>query len=144
MREFINQQLINAGICDELRHACLYCLLVKNVCVLESEWHFIEYCPLFTYLRTGPLFLRGPAEVVSEFNSSPRPYEVLCRILPLCIKVPRLANQLGSFIRLSLRVRERWLQESVDGGLHIDPVVRSRAQLFSASMAYANGVAKSL
>jgi hypothetical protein len=138
------ERLVASGICDNLRHACLYCLIARNICVLESEWHYIFHCPLFTDLRTGSLFQRRAAEVVSEFNSFPRPCDVLCRILPLCIKEPVMANQLGSFIRLSLRVRERWLNETVSGGLHIDPAVRSNAQLHSVTLAFADGVAVSL
>ena len=75
------------------------------------------------------------------FNTFPRPCEVLYRILPLCINNPAMANQLGTFIRLSLSVRERWLQESVSGGLHMDPTARNNALLYSESMAFANGVA---
>ena len=69
---------------------------------------------------------------------------VLCRILPLCIKEPTLANQFGTFIRLSLSVRERWLRESVGGGLHMDPAARNNALLYSESVAFANGVAVSI
>ena len=109
--------------------------------MLESEWHYIFHCPLFTDLRTGYRFRRRAAEVVSECNSSPRPCDVLCRIMPLCIKESVLANQLGSFIRLFLRARERWLNYTVSGGLHIDPAVRSNAQLHSVTLAFADGVA---
>ena len=55
-----------------------------------------------------------------------------------------MANQFGSFVRLSLSVRERWLQETVSGGLRIklDPIriVRDNAQLHSESVAFASGV----
>ena len=34
------KQLEAAGIVGDMRHTCLYCLLHREVCVLESEWHF--------------------------------------------------------------------------------------------------------
>ena len=34
------KQLEAAGIVGDMRHACLYCFLHREVCVLESEWHF--------------------------------------------------------------------------------------------------------
>ena len=82
--------------------------------------------------------------MVSEFSSFPPPCDALCRLLSLCIKEPALASQFGSFIRLSLRAREKWLQGTVSGGLRIDPAVRLTAQLHSESVAFANGVAVSL
>ena len=138
------EQLIAAGICDDLRRVCLFCLLTRNICVMESEWHFIFHCPLYTDLRTGSLFRRRAAEVGSEHCSFPRPYSILFRTLPLCIKEPALANQLGSFIRLSLRVREGWLEEAVRGGLHIGPIVCNNAHVYCNTVEFANGVASSL
>ena len=111
---------------------------------MESEWHFIFHCPLYTDLRTGSLFRRRAAEVRSEHCSFPRPYSILFRTLPLCIKEPALANQLGSFIRLSLRAREGWLEEAVRGGLHIGPIVCNNAHVYCNTVEFANGVASSL
>ena len=48
------------------------------------------------------------------------------------------------FILFSLRARERWLKETVSGGLHNDPAVRTNAQLHSESVSFENGVAVSL
>ena len=68
------KQLEAAGIVGAMRHAFLYCLLHREVCVLESEWHFDCFCPLFWNVRSG-LVARQRAEcnVVAEFHALPCP-----------------------------------------------------------------------
>ena len=138
----LKDQLLAAGIDENLRRTCLFCLFSKNICVLESEWHLLFYCPLFTHLRTGPLW--RTVETRTEFDNSPHPCDILCQVLPLCIKDRALAQHLGTFIRLSLSVRGRWLSDTVAGGLHIDSAARThiqRAQLYTTSMGFEQGVA---
>ena len=61
------------------------------------------------------------------------------KTLRLVVKEPVMANQFVSFVRLSLSVRERWLQNSVSGGLPMDSTARNSALLYSESVAFANG-----
>ena len=107
------EQLARAGISNELRRCCLYCLN-RGVCVLDSEWHFVLYCPHFRDLRNNRL---RNIDIGSEFLDSPRPSVALINLLSLCAKEPTRLQSLGSFARLSLRLREKWLQESVSCGL---------------------------
>jgi len=133
-----------AGIQGDLRRACLFCLVTRGVCVLESEWHFIWHCPLFTKARSGPLFRERAAGIVSEFHSFPHPYMALVHSLPFWWEQSMRVQELGSFIRLSLRVRDKWLDGAAVGGLRIDLAAREAAQVYSSSEAFALGVALSV
>ena len=68
------KQLEAVGIVGVMRHGCLHCLLHREVCVLESEWHFDCFCPLFWNVRSG-LVARQRAEynVAAEFDALPCP-----------------------------------------------------------------------
>ena len=68
------KQLEAAGIVGDMRHAFLYCLLHREVCVLESEWHFDFFCPLFWNVRSGPVARqRAEYNVAAEFHALPCP-----------------------------------------------------------------------
>ena len=43
-------ELENAGVTDNLRKSCLYCLKSRNVCVLDSEFNFL--CFIVHILQT--------------------------------------------------------------------------------------------
>ena len=96
--------LENSGVTDNLRKSCLYCLKSRNVCVLDTEWHFVLHCPHFTDLRNSKL---RNIETGAEWIESPRPSVALINLISLCTKEPTRLQSLGSFVRLSLRVREK-------------------------------------
>ena len=137
-----HDELENAGVTDNLRKSCLYCLKSRKVCVLDSEWHFVFHCPHFTDLRNSRL---RNIETGSEWIESPRPSVALINLISLCTKEPTRLQSLGSFVRLSLRVREKWLKENVSGGLQFGPHVRGilpSARLYSTTEAFTCGVAQ--
>ena len=74
------------------------------------------HCPHFRDLRSGRL---RNIDIGSEFLDSPRPSVALINLLSLCAKGPARLQPLGSFVRLSLKVREKWLQENVSCGLQL-------------------------
>ena len=74
------------------------------------------YCPHFRDLRNSRL---RNIDIGSEFLDSPRPSVALINLLSLCAKEPTRLQSLGSFVRLSLRLREKWLQENVSCGLQL-------------------------
>jgi hypothetical protein len=124
-------QLAQAGVVGELRRACLFCLVLKRVCVLESEWHFLYFCPQFTGYRFGFLD-RGEAFSDTEFSDTFSPAALLCGVLSDCAVNPMMAQRLCSFMRSSLQVRDKWLVETVGGGLFGAPMVQLSAILDSA------------
>ena len=137
-------ELENAGVTDNLRKSCLYCLKSRNVCVFDPKWNFVLHCPHFTDLRNSRL---RNIETGSEWIESPRPSVALINLISLCTKEPTRLQSLGSFVRLSLRVREKWLQENVSGGLQFGPHVRGilpSARLYSTTEAFTCGVAQQL
>ena len=97
------EQLEAAGIVGDMRHACLYWLLRRDVCVLESEWHFALLCPLFSNLRSGPI-ARQSAEynVDAEFHVLPCPSDKFSDFLTWCVQELAMAQSLGSYTRLSV------------------------------------------
>ena len=57
-----------------------------------------------------------------------------------------VVSNLGSFVRLSLKVREKWLQENVSCGLQLNQPAQvglAAAQMYSTD-AFTNGVAISI
>ena len=71
-------------------------------------------CPQFRDMRISRL---RDIETGSELNESPRPSVDLVDLLSLCAKEPARIQPLGFFSRLSLKVREKLLQENVSCGL---------------------------
>ena len=136
-------QLEAAGIVGDMRHACLYCFLHRGVCVLESEWHFAFFCPLFSNLRSGPI-ARQRAEYNNdaEFRALPCSSDTFSDFLTRCVQEPALAQSLGSYTRLSLQERERWLSETVGETLHVDPAQINALRMYSSTTDFAKGVAK--
>ena len=46
------EQLENAGITGKFWKVCLFCQVSRKVCVLESEWQFLLFCPNYVRLRS--------------------------------------------------------------------------------------------
>ena len=135
-----------AAIKEDLRRYCLFCSFCRGVCVLDSEWHCVLHCPLFKDLLVRSSKLRD-IETGSEFIESPRPSVALKILLSSCAKEPARIQPLGSFVQLSLKLRERWLQDNVVGGLQLTPAVQVElpvAQLYSTTEAFKHGVAISI
>ena len=83
----------------------------------------------------------------SEFLESPRPSAALIDLLALCAKEPTQLQTLGSFVRLSLKVREQWLKENVSCGLQLTQLAQvglAAAQMYNATEAFTHGVAISI
>ena len=55
---------------------------------------------------------------------------------------PALAQSLGSYTRLSLQERERWLSETVGETLHVDPAQINALRVYSSTSDFEKGVAK--
>ena len=142
-------KLEQVGITDDLRRCCLYCHQSRLVCILESEWHFVLHCPLYKGVRSSKL---RDIESGSEHVESPRLSAALIDHLSLSTKdSARLqslgGNRWGSFVRLSLQGRERWLEENVSCGFQLTPAVQvglPAAQLYSSTEAFTHGVAISI
>ena len=86
-------------------------------------------------------------ETGSELVESPRPSAALIDHLSLCTKDSARLQSLGSFVRLSLQGRERWLEENVSCGFQLTPAVQvglPAAQLYSTMEAFTHGVAFSI
>ena len=62
--------------------------------------------------------------------------------LTRCVQDPALAQSLGSYTRLSLQERERWLSETVGETLHVDPAQINALRMYSSTTDFAKGVAK--
>ena len=83
-------------------------------------------------------------EIGSEYEDTQQPSAALVKLLSLCAREPSRLQSLGSFVRLSLSLREQLLRKSVCGGLQTDPSVRvglATAQLYSDTEAFSRGVA---
>ena len=131
-----------AGISEDLRRCCLFCLN-RGVCVFGSEWHFVVHCPQFRDLRTSRL---RDIETGSELIESPQPSVALINLLSLCAKEPPRIQPLGSSARLSLKVREKWIQEKASCVLQLTQPAQvglAAAQMYSTD-AFTNGVAISI
>ena len=128
----------------DARHACLYCLLHTGVCVIESECHFVFFCPLFSHLRNGPLARARVAEDVAEFHILLCLSDRFLDLLTRCVQEPVLAQSLGSYTRLSLRERERWLSETVGETLQVDPECSNFARMYCSSPDFERGVARNV
>ena len=63
-------------------------------------------------------------------------------LLTRCVQEPALAQSLGSYTRLSLQERERWLSETVGETLHVDPAQINALRMYSSTTDFAKGVAK--
>ena len=137
-------QLEAAGIVGDARHACLYCLLNRGVCVLESEWQFVFFCLLFSNLRKGSLARARVAADVAEFHTSTCPSDRFLDLLTRCVQEPVLAQSLGSYTRLSLRERERWLSETVGETLQVDPACSHFARMYCSFPDFERGVARTV
>ena len=123
------------GIDGDARRACLYCLLHKGVCVIESEWHYVFFCPLFfSNLRNCPLARASAADDDAEFYILPCPRDRFLDLLTRCAQELVLAQSLGSYNRLSLRERGRWLSETVGETLLVDPACINAARVYCSSL----------
>ena len=136
------EQLEAAGIVGDMRNACLYWLLRRDVCVLESEWHFVFFCPLHANLRNGPLAGQRVADDDdAEFHAQNCLRDRFSDFLTRCVQEPTLAQSLASYTRLALRERERWLSEFVGETLHVDPARTAAARVYCSSPDFEGGVA---
>ena len=71
----------------------------------------------------------------------------LINLLSLCAKDPSRIHPLGSFARLSLKVREKWLQENVSCGLQLTQPAQvglAAAHMYTNTEAITHGVAISI
>ena len=57
---------------------------------------------------------------------------------------PVLAQSLGSYTRLSLLERERWLSETVGETLQVDPECSNFARMYCSSPDFERGVARNV
>ena len=138
-------QLEAAGIVGDARHACLYCLLHTGVCVIESEWHYVFFCPLFfSNLRNCPLARASAADDDAEFYILPCPRDRFLDLLTRCAQELVLAQSLGSYNRLSLRERGRWLSETVGETLQVDQACSNFARMYCSSPGFERGVARNV
>ena len=83
-------------------------------------------------------------EIGSEYEDTQQPSVALVKLLSLCAREPSRLQSLGSFVRPSLNLRDKWLRENVSGGLQIDPSARvglATARLYSDSEAFSRGFA---
>ena len=83
-------------------------------------------------------------EIGSEYEDTQQPSVALVKLLSLCAREPSRLQSLGSFVRPSLNLRDKWLRETVSGGLQIDPSARvglAIAQLYSNTEAFSRDVA---
>ena len=83
-------------------------------------------------------------EIGSDYEDIQQPDAALVKLLSLCVREPSRLQSLGSFVRLSLSLREQWLRENVSGGLKTDPsahVGLATAQLYNDTEAFSRGVA---
>ena len=83
-------------------------------------------------------------EIGSEYEDTQQPSAALVKLLSLCAREPSRLQSLGSFVRPSLNLRDKWLRETVSGGLQIDPSARvglATAQLYSDTEAFSRSVA---
>ena len=79
-----------------------------------------------------------------EYDATQQPGAGLVKLLSLCAREPSRLQSSGSFVRLSLSLREQWLRENVSGGLQTDSSARvglATAQLYSNTEAFSRGVA---
>ena len=77
----------------------------------------------------------------AEFHNLLCPSDRFLDLLTRCVQEPVLAQSLGSYTRLSLRERERWLSEFVDETLHVDPARTAAARVYCSSPDFEVGVA---
>ena len=83
-------------------------------------------------------------EIGSEYEDTQQPSAALVKLLSLCAREPSRLQSLGSLVRVSLNLRDKWLRENVSGGLQIDPSARvglATAQLYSDAEVFSRGVA---
>merc|ERR1712118_485036 len=64
----------------------------------------------------------------------------LFNLLTRCVQEPALAQGLGSYTRLSLRERERWMSETISGTLQVDPARINAARVYCSSLDFERGV----
>ena len=132
------------GITEDLRRCCLFFLTSCSACVRDSELHFVLHCPLLRDLRTDRV---REIEIGSEFGEFPPPSVALLDVLSWCARELARIQFVGTFVRLSLKMREQWLQENVSGGLqltHTAQVGLPAAQLHSINLGFRNGAAISI
>ena len=73
-----------------------------------------------------------------------RPSAAIVDFLSSCTREPTQIQPLGSFARLSLNVREKWLQDNVSCGLQLTQTAQVgllAAQLHSSFESFSHGVA---
>ena len=63
-------------------------------------------------------------EIGSDYEDTQQPDAALVKLLSLCVREPSRLQSLGSLVRVSLNLRDKWLRENVSGGLQIDPSAR--------------------
>ena len=80
--------------------------------------------------------------MMRHFVLLPRSSDTFSDFLTRCVQEPALAQSLGSYTRLSLQERERWLSETVGETLHVDPAQINALRMYSSTTDFAKGVAK--
>ena len=120
-------------------------LLIKEYVFLNLNgilMHFVFFCPLYANLRNGPLAGQRVADDDdAEFHALHCLRDRFSDFLKRCVQEPTLAQSLGSYTRLSLRERERWLSEIVGETLHVDPARTAAARVYCSSPDFEEGVA---
>ena len=75
------------------------------------------------------------------------PSAALIDLFSLCAKEQMKLQPLGSFVRIFLKAREKWLKESVSCGLQMTQLAQvglSAAQIYITTEAFTHGVAISI
>ena len=80
----------------------------------------------------------------AEFHNLLCPSDRFLDLLTRCVQEPVLAQSLGSYTRLSLRERERWLSETLGECLHVDAACSNFSRLYSSYPDFERGVARNV
>jgi hypothetical protein len=89
-----------------------------------------SFLDVFFIFSIGPLVRERVADDDAEFHVLPCPSDRFLDLLTRCVQAPALAQSLGSYTRLSLRERGRWLSKIVSETLHIDPARNNAFRVF--------------
>ena len=103
------------------KRACLHCFLQADTLVLDSEWHWIFDCVLFSELRSKNPYL---FDFLKSFRKNVEYAEVsdLGKLLTAIQNDSRLGFSVVSFIRQAIALRKTYLEDAcVRGRLCITP-----------------------